>query len=72
MFDSYGTVSDDTKELLRNLAESRDESPEVVDVAYLDSLRVLSFALQRGNAHVSARGCDIVCAAPPKARAQAG
>ena len=71
VFDSYGSVGAGTKELLHSLAEARDDAPEVADAAYLDSLRMLSFALQRGNAHVSARGCELVRAAPPTARARA-
>ena len=68
VFDSYGTVSDETRELLHHLAQSHTEVPEEEDAYYLHALRTLSFALQAGNAHISAIGCERVRAARPGRR----
>lgn len=71
VFDSYGTLGKDTRDLLRLLASSHSDMPEEEDAFYLQSLRSLSFALQAGNAHISATGCERVRAARPSARAAA-
>ncbi len=68
VFDSYGTVGDETRELLHQLAESHTEDPDKETEFYLHALRSLSFALQAGNAHVSAVGCERVRAARPALR----
>ncbi len=65
VFDSYGAVGTGTRDLLHQLAESHTEDPDKETEFYLHAIRSLSFALQAGNAHVTAVGCGMVRAARP-------
>ncbi len=64
VFDSYGRVGAPARDLLRRMADSFSSIPRVADAFFVYAMQSMSFALQIGNAHVSASGCERVRAAP--------
>jgi hypothetical protein len=66
LLDSYGTLAVGTRNFLRELADSQACGPHDADVFFTDAVRAISFALQRGNADVSARGCELARLALPR------
>ena len=73
VLESYGTVGKEARTFIRVLgkeaADSHDieqhEDPKKIEKQFVSrALRATSFALQRGNAHVSGQGCARMRAAP--------
>ena len=73
VLESYGTVGKEARTFIRLLgkeaADSNDieqhEDPKKIEKQFVSrALRATSFALQRGNAHVSGQGCARMRAAP--------